>query len=126
VALGFSAHGSQIMAGNPDIMLFMNRDAGMTILTKLVQMFDTAGGNAIEKLSYTDIGARFGVSRTHVRTLLHDAEQAGLVSLSGQGGRFVELKPAILRAFDRFIADSMSGHDLLHRIALSRMAGAGA
>jgi hypothetical protein len=123
VALGFSAHGSQIMAGNPDIMLFMNRDAGMTILTKLLQMFDAAGGNAVEKLSYTDIGARFGVSRTHVRTLLHDAEQAGLVSLSGQGGRLVELKPAIIRAFDRFIADSMSGHDLLYRIALSRMTG---
>jgi hypothetical protein len=44
------------------------------------------------------------------------------VALSGQGGRLVELKPAILRAFDRFIADSMSGHDLLHRIALTRMA----
>jgi DNA-binding MarR family transcriptional regulator len=124
VALGFSAHGSQIMAGNPDIMLFMNRDAGMTILTKLVQMFDAAGGNAVEKRSYTDIGARFGVSRTHVRTLLQDAEQAGLVALSGQGGRLVELKPAILRAFDRFIADSMSGHDLLYRIALGQMADA--
>jgi DNA-binding MarR family transcriptional regulator len=122
VALGFSAHGSDILAGNPDIMLFMNRDAGMTILTKLVQMLDAAGGNAVEKLSYTEIGARFGVSRTHVRSLLQDAEQAGLVALSGQGGRLVELKPAILRAFDRFIADSMSGHDLLHRIALTRMA----
>lgn len=121
VALGFSARGSQILAGNPDIMLFMNRDAGITILIKLVQMFDAAGGNAVEKLSYTDIGARFGVSRTHVRTLLQDAEQAGLVTLSGQGGRLVELKPAILRAFDRFLADAMSGHDLLHRIALGRM-----
>ena len=120
VALGFSAHGSQIMAGNPDIMLFMNRDAGITILTKLVQMLDAAGGN---ELSYTEIGARFGVSRTHVRALLQDAEQAGLVALSGQGGRLVELKPAVLRAFDRFLADSMSGHDLLHRIALTRMTG---
>jgi DNA-binding MarR family transcriptional regulator len=120
VALGFAAHGSQIMAGNPDIMLFMNRDAGMTILTKLVQMLDAAGGS---ELSYTEIGARFGVSRTHVRALLQDAEQAGLVALSGQGGRLVELKPAVLRAFDRFLADSMSGHDLLHRIALTRMTG---
>jgi DNA-binding MarR family transcriptional regulator len=123
VALGFSARGSQILAGNPAIMLFMNRDAGMTILIKLVQMHDVAGGNAIEKLSYADIGARFGVSRTHVRTILQDAERAGLVALSGQGGRMVELKPALLQAFDRFLADSMSGHDLLHRIALGRMTG---
>ena len=123
VALGFSAHGSQILAGNPDIMLFMNRDAGMTILTKLVQMLDAAGGS---ELSYSEIGARFGVSRTHVRSILQDAEQAGLVALTGQGGRLVELKPAILRAFDRFLADSMSGHDLLHRLALGRIASAAA
>jgi hypothetical protein len=121
VALGFTARGSDILAGNPDIMLFMNRDAGMTILTKLVQMLDAAGGNGVEELSYSEIGARFGVSRTHVRSLLQDAEQAGLVTLSGQGGRLVELKPAVLAAFDRFLADSMSGHDLLHRIALTQM-----
>jgi len=122
VALGFAAHGSQILAGNPDIMLFMNRDAGMTILTKLVQMRDAADGSDVEKLSYSDIGARFGVSRTHVRSILQDAERVGLVALTGQGGRLVELKPAILSAFDRFIADSMSGHDLLHRLALGRIA----
>jgi len=121
-ALGFAGHGSRILADNPDIMLFMNRDAGITILTKLVQMRYAAEGDAIEKLSYTDIGVRFGVSRTHVRSLLEDAAQAGLVALTGQGGRPVELKPAILRAFDRFLADTMSGHDLLHRIALGRIA----
>jgi hypothetical protein len=60
-----------------------------------------------------------------VRTLLQDAEQAGLVSLPGRGGRFVELKPAILQAFDRFVAESMSAHDLLFRLAIGRSAGAG-
>jgi hypothetical protein len=126
VALGFAAHGSSILAGNPDIMLFMNRDAGITILTKLVRMLYAAEGDDVEKLSYTDIGVRFGVSRTHVRTLLQDAERAGLVTLTGQGGRLVELKPAVLRAFDRFLADTMSGHDLLHRLALGRIAAAAA
>jgi DNA-binding MarR family transcriptional regulator len=124
VALGFSAHGSKIMAQNPAIMLFMNRDAGIVILIKLVQMHCKAGGNAAEGLSYTDIGARFGVSRTHVRLVLQDSEQAGLVALSGKGGRLVKLKPSILQAFDRFLADSMSGHDLLFRIALSQITSA--
>jgi hypothetical protein len=119
VALGFSGRGADILAGNPEIMLFLGRDAGSTILIKLVQMATSAG--AAEKLSYTDIGALFGVSRTHVRMLLEDAERAGLVGLSGQGGWSVELKPAILRAFDRFVAAGMSGHDLLFRIALSQM-----
>jgi hypothetical protein len=126
VALGFSAHGSKIMAGNPAIMLFMNRDAGIVILIKLVQMLGKAGDSAAEKLSYTDIGARFGVSRTHVRLILQDAERAGLVALSGQGGRLVELKPSVLQAFDRFLADSMSGHDLLFRIALNQVTSAAA
>jgi hypothetical protein len=61
-----------------------------------------------------------------VRLILQDAEQAGLVALSGQGGRLVELKPSVLQAFDRFLADSMSGHDLLFRIALSQTTSAAA
>jgi hypothetical protein len=44
-----------------------------------------------------------------------------LVSLSGRGGRYVRLLPSLLQAFDRFVADSMSGHDLLYKIALSQM-----
>jgi DNA-binding IclR family transcriptional regulator len=82
----------------------------------------SAAVDAAEGLSYSDIGARFGVSRTHVRTLLEEAAQHGDVSLSGRGGRLVELKPAILGAFDRFLADSMSGHDLLYQLARERMA----
>jgi hypothetical protein len=120
VALGFSGRGMEIMAGNPAMLLFLSRDAGAMILVKLVQMASTA--RDAEGLSYADIGGRFGVSRTHVRTLLQDAERNGDVSLSGRGGKFVELRPSILQAFDRFVADSMSGHDLLFRIARSQMA----
>ena len=123
VALGFSALGAQILAGNPDMMLFLNRDAGVMILIKLVHLAAAAGDNAAG-LSYADIGDLFGVSRTHVRTILQDAARAGLVGLSGRGGQLVELKASVLQAFDRFVAASMSGHDLLFRIALGRMTGA--
>jgi hypothetical protein len=124
VAIGFFALGAQILAGNPAMMLFLSRDVGVMVLIKLIQMMGDRERSP-EGLSYTDLGARFGVSRTHVRWLLQDAEQAGLVSLSGRGGRFVELKPAVLQAFDRFVAESMSGHDLLFRLAIGRIAGAG-
>ena len=70
----------------------------------------------------TDIGVRFGISRTHVRGLLEEAAQHGDVSLSGRGGRPVALQPSILQAFDRFLADAMSGHDLLYKFARERMA----
>ncbi|MCC8953073.1 helix-turn-helix domain-containing protein [Bradyrhizobium sp. Pear77] len=118
VALDFSAKGAEILAGNPPVMRFMHRDAGMLVLIKLVQMSAAGGADGV---SYTDIGARFGVSRTHVRSLLEDAAQHGDVSLSGRSGRLVELKPPILQAFDRFLADAMSGHDLLYKLASERM-----
>ena len=73
-------------------------------------------------LSYSDIGVRFGISRTHVRALLEDAAEHGDVSLSGRGGRLVELKPSLRQAFDRFLADAMSGHDMLYKLARERMA----
>ena len=121
VALDFSAKGAEIMANNPSVMRFMGRDSGVLVLIKLIQM--SGAGSAIG-LSYSDIGARFGVSRTHVRALLEDAAEHGDVKLSGRGGRLVELKPALLQAFDRFLADAMSGHDLLYKLARERMATA--
>jgi hypothetical protein len=119
VALDFSAKGAEIMASNPAVMRFMSRDAGIVVLIKLVQMSAAGSGKG---LSYSDIGTRFGVSRTHVRSVLEDAAQHGDVNLSGRGGYQVELTPALLQAFDRFLADSMSGHDLLYKLALEQMA----
>jgi hypothetical protein len=118
VALAFSAKGAEIMAGNPAVMRFMGRDAGMLVLIKLVQMSATGR----KGLSYIDLGTLFGVSRTHVRALLEDAAQHGDVSLSGRGGSLVELRSSLLEAFDRFVADAMSGHDLLYKLARERMA----
>ena len=119
VALEFSAKGAQIMAGNPAVMRFMNRDAGILVLIKLIQM---SAADFAKDLSYTDIGVRFGVSRTHVRMLLEEAAQYGDVGLSGRGGHVVELKPSMLSAFDRFVAAAMSGHDLLYKLARERIA----
>jgi hypothetical protein len=59
-----------------------------------------------------------------VRILLEDAEAAGLVGLGGRGGRLVELKEPVWQAFDRFVAESMSGHDLLFKIAQRQLKSA--
>jgi DNA-binding MarR family transcriptional regulator len=117
VALEFSAKGADILARHPAVMRFMNRDCG--VLIKLIQMHAAGNGRG---LSYHDIGVRFGVSRTHVRLLLEDVAQHGDVSLSGRARRLVELQPSILRAFDHFLAEAMSGHDLLYRLTRDRMA----
>ncbi len=122
-AMGFFGLGAKILANNQAMLLFLSRDAGVMILMKLIQMAGACNGEVEEGLSYVDIGVRFGVSRTHVRKILQDAERAGLVGLSRSGSRLVELMPSVRQAFARFVADSMSGHDLLFRIAMKTMAG---
>jgi hypothetical protein len=122
VSMDFFGKGANILASNPGVMLFMGRDAGIMILIKLIQMAHAATEGFHTGLSYTDIGARFGVSRTHVRAVLLEAERAGFVQLSGRGGQLVQLTPAVMQVFDRFIADSLSGLDMMFQIALKTMA----
>jgi DNA-binding MarR family transcriptional regulator len=126
VASSFFALGARVLAHHPIVMLFMNREAGVMILIKLLQLAraeslatrDGGDNRAPEEISYSDIGARFGVSRTHVRKILQEAERQGLVRLTRDGGQFVQLSPELVEAFDRFLAAGMSGHDLIYNLAL--------
>jgi hypothetical protein len=122
VSMDFFGQGAHILSSNPGIMLFLGRDAGVMILIKLIQLAHVAGHDAVEGVSYNDIGERFGVSRTHVRDVLLDAERAGFVCLAGRGGHLVQLTPAVMQVFDRFLADSMSGNDLMYQLAVCQMA----
>jgi DNA-binding MarR family transcriptional regulator len=109
---------AEIMASNPVMMLFMSRDAGVMILTRMIQMAGGPGGARRFRFSYSEMGDRFGVSRTHVRKLLTEAEAMELVRLTKAGGQFVEVTPRLMQAFDRFTADAMSGFDLSYQLAL--------
>jgi DNA-binding MarR family transcriptional regulator len=112
--------GARILAGNPIMMLFQGRDAGVMILIKMIEMGEGQSGAEPLKISYSDLGRRFGVSRTHVRELLEEAEELGLVRLTKGSGRFVELLPQLLQAFDRLVAEAMSGFDLCYQLALRK------
>jgi hypothetical protein len=128
LAIQFLGHGAQIMAGNPAMLMFLTRDAGVTILMKLMQIAVRDQDNAQtgpSELSHEAIGALFGVSRTHVRKILQDAAKQGLLTLSGRGHRCFEITPAMWQAFDRFVAESMSGHDLMFAIAMRQLQIAG-
>jgi DNA-binding MarR family transcriptional regulator len=110
-----AAHGAKVMNMSPAVMLFMGRDAGIMILFKLIETALERGGAGDSQLSLADIGDRFGISRTHVRKVLKDAEDAGLVETEG---RLFSPTTALHNGFDRFFADTASGHDLMHRLAL--------
>jgi DNA-binding MarR family transcriptional regulator len=112
------ALGAQILAQNPIMMLFQGRDAGIMILIKLIAMAKVQGGETPLKISYSDLGGRFSVSRTHVRKLLIAAEEVDLVRLTKARGQFIELLPPVLQFFDRLVADAMSGFDLCYELAL--------
>ena len=119
VASSFLALGAQIMADHPIAMQFLNREAGVMVLLRLMQLGsrDATG----EKFSYSDIGARFGVSRTHVRKLLQDAERQGLVTLTKDNRQVASLSVTLVDAFDSFLAAGMSGHDLIYRLAMRQV-----
>jgi hypothetical protein len=112
------ALGAKILHGNPIMMLFQGRDAGVMILIKMIQMAGQQSGAEALKVSYADLSGRFGVSRTHVRKLLEAAEEVDLVRLTKEGGQFVELLPPVLQAFDRLVAEAISGLDLCYQLEL--------
>jgi DNA-binding GntR family transcriptional regulator len=98
----------------------VQREAGMPIVIKLVQLSIT-NSFIVKNVSFADLGHRFGVSRTHVRNLLREAQSMGLTEING---REIVLTPRLMAAFDRFVADGMAGLDLLFRFATANSAEA--
>jgi hypothetical protein len=69
-------------------------------------------------LAYTEVGDRFGISRTHVRRLLMEAQGAGLVKLHERGGRRVEILPRFWNSHDRGLAIGMYLNDASYLAAM--------
>ena len=120
MSLTMSGYAISLMASNPEMLLFMNREAGTMILMKLVENLDKGLDATPRRMFFADVAKRFGISRTHVRITLQDAEEAGLVRISEQS---IALMPPIIAAFERFVADTMAGHDFMHRAAMRELAG---
>jgi DNA-binding MarR family transcriptional regulator len=101
----------QILAGFrfidlvPDLQLFIERNAGTMVLCSML-----LAGDADESfpptspvpVSASALSRRFGVSRAHVRRLLQDAENQGL--LQRLEGERIRLSPRLLKAASDFIA----------------------
>ncbi|MFN3932530.1 MAG: hypothetical protein ACK4JY_12345 [Brevundimonas sp.] len=119
VATGFLEESAHVLMRNPGIMLFFSREAGILVVMELVQA-SLLEGSATIPLSLAGLGERRGVSRTHVRQLLADAEAHGLVDLD-VASRQITLAPTLLASLDQFIAEGMSNHDLTHALAISQM-----
>ncbi len=108
----------EIFSQNPSTFRFYAASAGMLMLMRLVQLHSRANGGWIA-VDYTDFGRRFGVSRTHVRTLLKAAAADGEIELDARGN--LRLQPSLLAAFDRNVAGRMSLLDRAHSSALANL-----
>ena len=103
-----------LLAAHPEMMLFIGRDSGyLALLEVLASALASPEGNR-STVTYQAVADRFGVSRTHVRDLWADAEAAGLVRLGARGGGEIEVLPALMQHFDRWLASAM---ELFDRVA---------
>jgi hypothetical protein len=114
---------AKLMASLPDVMLYFNRPAGSMIVTALLQTAMASPDYPHAAVPYTDIGERFGVSRTHVRNLLVAAADAGLVTLHTRGGLRAEILPRLWTSHDRGLAIAMYLHDATYLAVVNELAG---
>jgi len=121
-SLAFAPLGLKLLLSEPDMMLFFDRAAGHMVLAALLQAALSDPDNPHPAVPYTDVGDRFGVSRTHVRELLTAAEEIGLVKLQARGGHRVEILPRLWTSYNRGIAGGMFLHDLIYGAATGRQA----
>jgi len=74
----FNPVSARLMGTIPDIMLFFNRAGGSLVMYALLQAAMEADDQRAG-VPYNDAADRFGVSRTHVRRLMEDAQATGQI-----------------------------------------------
>ena len=121
IAIPFLPFSGKLLALAPDLLLFFERAAGHMISAALLHAA-MAEPDQHAAVPYADVGERFGVSRTHVRALLDEAQDIGLVRLEGRGGHRVEILPRLWESYDRGLAAGMFVHDALHAVVTGRRA----
>lgn len=110
------AHARDILSPEDPIRaLLFRQDAAKIVFIYLLDALRSADGRA--SVSYEAAAARLSISRTHVRNLLSDLQAYGLLKLHGRGGTDIEISPQLWDLVDSFLADAMSGHDIVWQIA---------
>jgi DNA-binding FadR family transcriptional regulator len=103
----------------PDTMLFFSHAAGPLIQNAVLKAAMDAGDPSAA-VPYIEAADRFGVSRTHVRNLMNAAQSAGLVEITGRGGRSVVILPRFWASYDRGLALGMYIHDAINIAAMQQ------
>lgn len=113
--------GWKLLAPFPEVNHFVSRDGGwMLLLTCVAQSLKAGGGHEIMPVSLDlkIFGARFGVSRSHLRRLLESAHAEGLLDTSPRNGSHILLAPKLVAAFLACMASEL-GYYRTHALAAS-------
>ncbi|MGE3145448.1 MAG: hypothetical protein AB7K35_07665 [Pseudorhodoplanes sp.] len=109
--------GFRFIKAVPELALFLERSAGLLVMSNLLLAEAPAASVSDERLravSPAAMAKRFHVSRTHVVTLLRDAVEAGLLERAEPGG--TRTLPLLRDAGGRFFAAAF----LFNRMAAMR------
>lgn len=112
----------RFLAANTDLLPFLSMNNGVHVLLMLAEASAADASAPIRESDLAGLKPRFGFSRSHVRNVLVAAEAHGLVARRGQSGRGLTARG--MAALDRFIADTLSSHDMTYHMALRAMAAA--
>lgn len=96
-----------LRAAHPEIQSLAARDGGYLTFLLLLAEANQAPDNRI-CLPFETLSNHTGVSRTHARLLMEQAEACGFVRLKAKGGREIEPLPALQQSADIWFADHMA------------------
>jgi len=123
IAVDFMPFSGKLLAVAPELLLFFKHAGGHVVSAALLHSAMTEPNEGAPIL-YAEVSERFGVSRTHVRSLLDAAQAAGLVRLEGRGGNRVQILPRLWESYDRGLAAGMFSHEMVHALAVGRPSAA--
>lgn len=125
LCMPFHPVAARLMMTLAERLLFFTHAAGPLVENVVAKAaMDAADPNAA--VPYIDAADRFGVSRTHVRNLMEDAERAGLVKLTGRGGRSILILPRFWTVYDHGLTVGMYLHDAVNLVVMRQWAASAA
>jgi DNA-binding MarR family transcriptional regulator len=108
---------NEIMSANPPMDYFVQESVGFRVLMILMQSIRGSAENRSSSGFFSRAAQKGGMSRTHVKNVLTKAADLGYVAFSERPGDYVEVRPVMVEAFDRWTAESLSSIDRVRAYA---------
>ena len=99
----------------PEVDHFVTRDGGwMLLLSCVAEALRSSNGDQIEPIAIdlATFGARFGVSRSHLRRLLESAYDLGLLDAPPRNGQHIVLSQRLVASFLACMASELGNYRL--------------